>query len=812
MARETLLDLQNRLNKDEPYVLHLGNFDYQVIEVLSEAGGSCLVYIAERLPNESEFHNISRRKSVIKEFYPKSLSVLIKRKDDGSLDYSDCEKKFIEKKEQFFRGCTELSQFYKSDSNHALNGSLYVCKNANSTAYSVFDVTCGTVLCDIDRHNLTLYQAAQIMISLCNAVDKIHQNKKLYLDIKPDNVFLFDYENSESRRIALFDFDSVEDIENLRDVGNATPAWTNKAQRKWDKFLVSEGCDLFSIGMLFYWLLTGEADSRHINSVAKQNFQDLEKHISINIGKNNEQSKSIQISKDLLKSFFSDDSGAKHLNDVINQFKYIEDSSASSNDRPFVADKIQELLDLFRKDSDNNKADKLSHAHYIIENNGIVNINESTKSPNEVINSGNENESQDNGIYARKKQKSKREFPYLIPAAIVVVVICVVLLREIPLNKNEQINDSSSFKQDSENPAVVANAEYNTSIITESTSVTQNEVQVTTEDNSESRIMPIDDISPKPPIPDTSLKTDFVPTLISTQEILFPLFTDKYVKEKGILSVEYNTASMLCTQALYNNDNDLPIIADDNVLNSSPTYYNDVNEANDLYKELKVKYENGGDLSEIIDEMNEIISIQETAYDYSKNELGGIGQTLIILTARNYFELGCFYSQNNDNHLAYTSFMKAIEKYALCYNILKNDSYWQKESDIQNEYQIDYWIANVFTYIGDLDDLDESYRISCFISSCSFYDRFCQSNPNSAIEKYHAYSKYFSGIASFKIAYLSRKDNPDFAQKFAHSAILYYSEYLDQDANVTREDYKRDCTASIENLNLILNELERDSV
>jgi hypothetical protein len=170
MKRESLIDLQKRLNSNEPYKLNLGLSTYLMTDVFSENGGSCIAYIAERIPDKNELQNIQRRKNVIKEFYPLSLSDSIKRNNDGSLGFSACETQFAEKKAQFNRGNTKLSEFYCRNSNNTMNGAFSSFPDINHTAYSVLELTNGQTLNEEKKKSLSACEIAQIMASVCDAV------------------------------------------------------------------------------------------------------------------------------------------------------------------------------------------------------------------------------------------------------------------------------------------------------------------------------------------------------------------------------------------------------------------------------------------------------------------------------------------------------------------------------------------------------------------------------------------------------------------------------------------------------------------
>ena len=232
---------------------------YQILETMSENGGSCLVYKAERLPTEHHPHGLPLVRYVIKEFYPKSLVQHISRGSNGELLVARSGlERFIKAKRRFVDGVARQTAFYDEASNYAIMGYPEIYEYVNGTVYSALSIANGTTLNNVKYSTLSVYEIAQIMTSLCNAVDKLHAKGQLYLDIKPENIFLFDREVCESRRIALFDFDTVVEKDNLPTVGFYSRGWSPYEQELWQSDEITEATDNYSIGALLYWLLFGQ--------------------------------------------------------------------------------------------------------------------------------------------------------------------------------------------------------------------------------------------------------------------------------------------------------------------------------------------------------------------------------------------------------------------------------------------------------------------------------------------------------------------------------------------------------------------------
>jgi serine/threonine protein kinase len=242
--------------------IKLNSVEYVIRDVIGY-GGSCIAYTADRLPNEYEQNvGLLPSSAVIKEFYPNAIADEISRV--GTELKATDETVFAELKNRFKRGAASQVAFYGIDSNHSLPPAELA--DANETAYSAISLMQGVVLSEQIK-SLGLKDIADIITSLCNAVKKLHSDNKLYLDIKPSNIFLFDDEPGETRRVALFDFDTVTPTDDLDTAAIPySPGWSPPEQEnEWlDK--ISFASDVYAIGATLYWLFSGEKPSAAVLS------------------------------------------------------------------------------------------------------------------------------------------------------------------------------------------------------------------------------------------------------------------------------------------------------------------------------------------------------------------------------------------------------------------------------------------------------------------------------------------------------------------------------------------------------------------
>ena len=248
--------------------LEIGDKKYRILDLMSENGASCLVYMAEVLsnrllkrkePKNQIGINSSTTKFVIKEFYPKEYSQYIQRDKSGKLIVADMgQKLFNNGRMRFTGGIARQVAISYADSNNSTLGRPEAYTDVNGTAYSILKLGIGTTLKDADRSALSVCEIAQIMVSLCDAISELHIRNQLYLDVKPSNIFLFDKIMGESRRISLFDFDTVYEKGNLPHDIPYSPQWAPDEQCLQRIEEITEATDVYAIGAVFYWLLTGE--------------------------------------------------------------------------------------------------------------------------------------------------------------------------------------------------------------------------------------------------------------------------------------------------------------------------------------------------------------------------------------------------------------------------------------------------------------------------------------------------------------------------------------------------------------------------
>ncbi|MBP3817802.1 MAG: tetratricopeptide repeat protein [Butyrivibrio sp.] len=249
-----------------------GNSHTVRVENVIGCGGSCIAYKGYLYDSIGETKQ--ERSVIIKELYPQALN--IERKSDKSLVIDEKDKAtFAVYKDHFCKGQTEHSKYYEMAMDTSLPRT-FIYGESNNTYYAVSDPGVGFTLSAINRSKLNLYRIATIMISLCKALMPIHRNGHIYMDCKPDNIFLYS-DNSLQDHVYLFDFNSiisadfVHHKEEYRTI-SSSPGWRApelegyNPEKRSDYEKISYAADIYSAGLVFLWLLTGKEPDLDVTS------------------------------------------------------------------------------------------------------------------------------------------------------------------------------------------------------------------------------------------------------------------------------------------------------------------------------------------------------------------------------------------------------------------------------------------------------------------------------------------------------------------------------------------------------------------
>lgn len=254
-----------------PYELHLvlddgGKIDLTVEEEIGR-GGSCIAYRAtEHLAGGGS------QTRVLKEFYPLARDVDGVRREGGLLRVPEGQAAAFERRLGRFEGAKDrFSECYEWDGGrHEMPRPFALGRADATTVYTVSDPAEGEILSADPPDDL--HGIAEIAISLCEALRPFHDHKDpsghpdplLYLDLKPDNVYVYPSDGSLHAR--LFDFDSAVPVSDLRTCryafGSYSAGWAPPEQVRWDVGRMGPASDVYAVGAVLFWLVTGRRPTK----------------------------------------------------------------------------------------------------------------------------------------------------------------------------------------------------------------------------------------------------------------------------------------------------------------------------------------------------------------------------------------------------------------------------------------------------------------------------------------------------------------------------------------------------------------------
>ena len=210
----------------------------------------------------------SKHTRILKQFYPNPKQFGVRIEPNGTdLEIDGCEEiPELHELGDRFEEAYEIQN--RLSNNRAMNAVVKTdwCDFSGATKFAMFEANWDTVtLCECGATDLL--KKLQQCLQLTEALDRVHQEGILYVDIKPENV-LWDAEN---KRVKLFDFDAAIDtkeLDNIHGLRATSEAWIAPEIRcmqcfDQDKYLflnstAGQKTDIFSLGCMMFRYLFGE--------------------------------------------------------------------------------------------------------------------------------------------------------------------------------------------------------------------------------------------------------------------------------------------------------------------------------------------------------------------------------------------------------------------------------------------------------------------------------------------------------------------------------------------------------------------------
>ena len=258
-----------------------GKFLYE-IEDVSGTGASCIVYKARYYDDKKQSHLVQ-----IKEFYPYNLEIC-RGKNSNNLICTDIEQ-FEPEMCRFISNAKKLASFNNDEATNSGTPFQVEIFETNQTAYSVVAYDAGDIYNEEDLQTMELTKVLEIIKNLARAVEFLHKNGYVHLDIKPEN-FLID--NTE--RVTLFDVDSIVLCDDINSENAHNISYTKKwaapevkyAAEKSDYKDISCKSDIFSIGVILFEAIMGR-DFLPMETVSYNRNWDVENSIKAREEKQN---------------------------------------------------------------------------------------------------------------------------------------------------------------------------------------------------------------------------------------------------------------------------------------------------------------------------------------------------------------------------------------------------------------------------------------------------------------------------------------------------------------------------------------------
>ncbi len=215
-------------------------------------GGSSIVYDAVYTNNSG-----ADKKVRIKECYPYRLNII--REKNGCLHAKGAEEREFEEFKDKFKSAFDVSnRLFDIDAlTNSVSNAIDIYEALN-TVYIVSSYIQGDTMSEIG--DISLQKAISIVKGAARAVSAVHKAGWLYLDIKPDNIFVL---GNTAEQIQLFDFDSLFPIcENgAEDVSEYKISYTKDFAalelQMGELHKLGRYTDVFGIGALLFYMLFG---------------------------------------------------------------------------------------------------------------------------------------------------------------------------------------------------------------------------------------------------------------------------------------------------------------------------------------------------------------------------------------------------------------------------------------------------------------------------------------------------------------------------------------------------------------------------
>ncbi len=216
---------------------------FKITELIG-TGASCIVYTAEYRDGTGNAFLVR-----LKEFCPNNIEI---DREGTELVISD-EDVFSELLIYFTSGYTKQLEFRRNSEQMNSVSNIQGVYTGNHTVYIA--MSCNTGACLTAEQEYSFIEIMRIIRAVTIQIRHFHDNGYLYLDLKPNNIFLYP---ETPDMVMLFDFDSVirkEDIIKHSEWLSFTEEWSAPELVRNQISKIDERADIYAVGALLLFLL-----------------------------------------------------------------------------------------------------------------------------------------------------------------------------------------------------------------------------------------------------------------------------------------------------------------------------------------------------------------------------------------------------------------------------------------------------------------------------------------------------------------------------------------------------------------------------
>lgn len=220
---------------------------YSIVEEIGR-GASCIAYKGSTSDNN--------RDVIIKELFPRMYGIKRSDKDDSLCadTQDDTQEKLFTDAKKRFRAAVDLQrELRKDDSIKNSTFEVQDCFEANKTLYAVTDMNSGISLeKKLEEEEFGVLEMLKTIKAVTILIGEYHEQGYLYMDIKPQNIFIIPETNE---LVKLYDFDTVVSLDEIKDSGFYSYTEGFAAPEVESGDAIDGRSDLYSIGSTLYYCI-----------------------------------------------------------------------------------------------------------------------------------------------------------------------------------------------------------------------------------------------------------------------------------------------------------------------------------------------------------------------------------------------------------------------------------------------------------------------------------------------------------------------------------------------------------------------------